>query len=210
MVVFDASVLCIAIYPDAGIPTDFRTGEPIGYAKERIDGLISECDRIGETILVPTPALSEVLVVAAPDVQRYLDELNSQKCFKVVPFGQRAAVEIALRIKESIKKEGKKEGIRSEWDKIKYDRQIVAIAKVEGASAIYSADKDVHEHGKLWGIKVLNISDLDVPAKQERLYEEKTTNTAKPPSSEIRGSDFGRIEGQTRGETEEKKEAQED
>ena len=34
----------------------------------------------------------------------------------------------------------KKDGSGEPWAKIKYDRQIVAIAKVIGASAIYSDD----------------------------------------------------------------------
>jgi hypothetical protein len=169
MILFDSSVLCITMYPNAGIPSDFRTGQPIDHAKARVDGLIAECEKNTEVILIPTPALAEALVVVAPDVQKYLDEFANQAYFKIVPFGERAAVEIALRTKQAKKQGDKKEGIVAAWDKVKYDRQILAVAKVEGASTVYSSDRDIHAHGALWGVKVLNISDLPIPAKQTPL-----------------------------------------
>lgn len=177
MILFDCSVLCLTLYSNAGIPNDFRTGKPIEFAKERVDALITSAEQGVEIILIPTPALSEVLVVVAPDVQKYLEELSNQACFKVVPFGERAAIEVALRTKAAIKKGNKREGVESAWDKVKYDRQIVAIAKVEGASVIYSTDRHIHAHAELWGIKVLNVSDIPIPAKQGDLYSEQTTES---------------------------------
>jgi len=185
MILFDCSVLCLTLYPQAGIPNDFKTNKPISLAKERVDGLIASAGQSGEIILVPTPALSEVLVVVAPDVQKYLDELSNQACFKVVPFGERAAIEVALRTKAAIKRRDKRDGVISAWDKVKYDRQIVAIAKVEGASTIYSTDRHIHAHAASWGIKVLNVSDLPVPAKQPDLFPGQATE----PESEGKDED---------------------
>jgi hypothetical protein len=169
MILFDCSVLCLTMYANAGIPNDFRTGLPIDSAKARVDGLIADCEKNKEIILIPTPALSEVLVVVAPDIQKYLDELANQAYFKVVSFGERAAIEVALRTKLAKNQGDKREGVPAAWDKVKYDRQIVAIAKVEGASVIYSTDRHIHAHGALWGITILNISDLPIPAKQGTL-----------------------------------------
>jgi hypothetical protein len=169
MILFDASVLCLTMYANAGIPQDFKTGQCIEYAKQRIDGLIAEAERNGDIILLPAPALAEALVVVAPDVQKYLDKLADQAFFKVAPFGQRAAIEVALRTKWAKDKGDKREGVAAAWTKVQYDRQIVAIAKVEGASIIYSTDRDIHAHGASWGIRVLNVSDLPIPATQPRL-----------------------------------------
>jgi hypothetical protein len=174
MIVFDCSVMCLTLYPNAGVPKDFKTKKPIDYAKELVDGLIADVEQTGDVILIPTPTLAEVLVVAAPDIQKYVEELNSRACFRVVPFGDRAAIEVAIRSKIAKKKGNKKEGVQAAWDKVKYDRQIVAIAKVEGASAIYSTDEHIHTHGELWGIPVRNISDLPVPHKQHGLYDESS------------------------------------
>jgi len=180
MIALDAGVLSVILYPQSPIPKDFKTGLDIDHAKERVDQLVEEIRQSGDRILIPTPALSEALVVVAPDVQKYLDELESQACFKIAVFGTRAAVEIALRVKHAKQAGDKKEGLLSAWDKVKYDRQIVAIAKVEGATAIYSTDKDVHDHGKLWGLPVYNLSDLPIPLKQHNLFQEEQRKTEGP------------------------------
>src|SRR5208282_2876847 len=112
----------------------------------------------------------------------------SESCFKIAGFGERAAVEVALRVKAALSAHDKKESLKSPWKKIKYDRQIVAIARCENCSIIYSADRDIHDHAKLWGMKVLNISDLPVPAKQgvlaldiEKIEKQKTQDKGGNP-----------------------------
>lgn len=159
MVGIDASILSLILYPAASVPKDFKTKQPIDKAHERAEFLVAELQEQKETILIPTPALSEVLVVA-PDVARYIEILQSQGCFKLAGFGERAAIEVALRIQQAIKDGSKFERISAPWQKIKYDRQIVAICKVEGRSKIYSADEDIHKHADLWKIPVLNLSDV--------------------------------------------------
>ncbi len=57
----------------------------------------------------------------------------------------------------------KRGGAEGHWSKIKYDRQIVAIAKTEGASIIYSDDNNVHTLGGNLGLSVLRIADLPLP-----------------------------------------------
>ncbi|MGA7804236.1 hypothetical protein [Bradyrhizobium sp.] len=64
----------------------------------------------------------------------------------------------------------KKEGSQS-WAKVKFDRQIIAIAKVEGAELIYSEDSDIRRQGEASGLKVLRLEDLeDPPAKTPDLF----------------------------------------
>jgi hypothetical protein len=43
---------------------------------------------------------------------------------------------------------------------VKYDRQIIAICKVEGCSRIYSTDEHIHKHAQLWKLPALNLSDV--------------------------------------------------
>jgi|SRR5579863_7038448 len=167
MIALDAGVLSLLIYSKSSVPQDFKTKQPIDHAKERVNGLIAKLEKEAESILIPAPALGEALVVVAPDVQKYVDEIESQSCFKIKPFGTKAAIEIALRVKRAVTAGDKREGVpQRSWDKIKYDHQIVAIAKVEGATTIYSMDEDIHIQGKLWGIEVLNISTLEIPLTQ--------------------------------------------
>jgi predicted nucleic acid-binding protein len=159
MVGIDANILSLFLYPTASVPNDFKTKQPIDKAHERAEFLIADLQGRGETILIPTPALSEVLVVA-PDINRYVQILQTAGCFKIAGFGERAAVEVALRLQLALKTGDKAEGILAPWQKVKYDRQIVAICKVEGCSCIYSADEDIHKHAQLWNIPVLNLSDV--------------------------------------------------
>ena len=49
--------------------------------------------------------------------------------------------------------------------KIKFDRQIVAIASVERATAIYSDDSDVVAYAREAGMEGYRLSDLPEPPK---------------------------------------------
>jgi hypothetical protein len=107
---------------------------------------------------------------------------NLRVVFKIRSFDKRAAIEIALRVKRAKEAGDKKESIPAAWDKIKYDHQIVAVAKVEGVSEIVSMDKDIHQNGKLWGISVRNVSELPVPHIQGSLF--RKDNSADDTSKE--------------------------
>jgi hypothetical protein len=95
MVVFDATTLLYLLDPEAKAPTDPETGEPVTRVKDRIAFLVRELEKRKEKIIVPTPALSELLVRADQAGPAYLDLLNRQAAFKIVDFDQRAAVEVA-------------------------------------------------------------------------------------------------------------------
>jgi len=163
MVVFDATTLLYLLDPEAKAPTDPETGKPVSYVKERIAFLVSELEKSREKIIVPTPALSELLVRAGEAGPEYLDILNKSAAFKIVDFDQRAAVEVAAATREALDAGDKKLGSGSPWAKIKFDRQIIAIASVEGAAAIYSDDNDITRFSKNTGIPVIGIRDLPVP-----------------------------------------------
>jgi len=95
-----------------------------------------------------------------------------------VPFDERAAVEAAHSTYEAHQAGDKKEGSQSSWSKIKFDRQIVAIAKIENAEVIYSDDDDVRRFAKKCGIRVIGVSELPLPPpKQESLPLNKPEDT---------------------------------
>jgi hypothetical protein len=183
-VAIDACILSQFLFEHCGELIDFNTGKAIKHARERIDGLIHKVEQEREYVVIPTPALSEAPVVVAPNVQEYLDILHSQACFKIVGFGERAAVEVALRAKVALSAHDKKEAVKSAWNKVKYDRQIVAIARCENVSAIYSADRDIHTHARLWGMAVFNACDLPVPPHQGRLAFVSTQPEAAPTQNQ--------------------------
>lgn len=156
VVVFDASFLIKMLDPKV---------KGAGDVDARLAHLIQTLDKSKDDIVVPTPALSEVLIGAGDAAPIYLDILSKTARIRIAPFGTRAAVEAAARHREAIDAGDKKEGAPN-WAKVKYDRQIVAIAKVEGAERIYSEDGDVVRFGQKDGLSVLRLADLEEPPQK--------------------------------------------
>src|SRR5271157_4218801 len=111
-------------------------------AKERVDFLLSELSARGDQIIVPTPALSELLVKTGKASGKVIEEINGNSRFVISSFDLRAAIELSLFSDAELTKHQKKDGAALTWAKMKFDRQIVAICKVEKASCIYSDDED--------------------------------------------------------------------
>ena len=169
MVVFDTSILLLVLDAKARAPQDPATGQPVARAAERIEYLIETLAADKQQIVIPTPVLSEVLVHAGTAMNAYLDALNGQSVFRIVPFDQKAAIEAALALRDAISRGGhrvdasKPDATRT---KIKFDRQIVAIAKAEGAHSVYADDEDVHQYAKLSGLQAYRTVDLDLPPEE--------------------------------------------
>lgn len=136
MPVFDATALMYFLEPDAKAPLDPTTNEPVTNAKARIDFLIETLEARRETIVIPTPALSEVLVHAGSAGPRYLDILNTTRCFRVESFDLRAAVELAAMTRDAIVAGDLRAGTGTTRAKLKFDRQIVAIARTQGQHTV--------------------------------------------------------------------------
>jgi len=82
---------------------------------------------------------------------------------KSSPFGDGAAVEAADAHGRALDAGDKKEGTAN-WAKVKYDRQIMAIAKVESADCVYSNDDDLVKMGVVKdGIPVVPLAQLPEP-----------------------------------------------
>lgn len=164
IVVFDTSVLLLAIYPEAAPPTDPETQKPLEHAKQRVDYLIHKLHKGRSKVVIPAPVLSELLVRAGHAVNEYVTKL-SQSPFNIVPFDTRAAIECA----EAVQKYGiKAKGKENPRAKIKFDRQIVAIAQVVRAETIYSDDAHIYNYGKDANIKVIRSYELEVALKDRQ------------------------------------------
>lgn len=156
-VAFDCSFL-IALF-------DSRYGGG-GTLDPRLSYLLAKLDGARATIVIPAPALSEVLIGAGDAAPRYLGIINASARFRVAPFAERAAVETAAAHREAIRAGDKKEGARF-WQKVKYDRQIISIAVVEGASVLYSKDDDIRRLAIGSPIEVVRLDDLPSPPSHD-------------------------------------------
>lgn len=166
----DATALTLLVNPGAEPPTDPNTGKPTQQARERIELFVSEVDSARGTIIVPTPALAEVLVRAGDAGPQVLDRMNRSARFKIAEFDVRAAVEVAAMTRQAIRDGDKKGGEGTPWQKVKYDRQIIAIARVNNASAIYSDDRNIATFGTQAGLKVVRTWELPLPETKEDLF----------------------------------------
>lgn len=164
MVVFDSTTALLALRPGVRPPLDPATGKPVENAEARIANLIETLGEERTQIVIPTPALSELLVGAGAGASELVSRLTRSATFRIAPFDTRAAIELAEITRTAIGSGDKRGGVDAPWNKIKFDRQIVAIAKVAGASAIYSDDRDLRTFAEQQGIVVVALADLPVPS----------------------------------------------
>jgi predicted nucleic acid-binding protein len=171
MVGIDADFLTLLLHPSPRVPMDPSTGKPVDRAKERVRHFIETLGKTREKIVIPTPALSEVLALAVDRASEYLAELTNFYGLEIAPFDQVAAVEAAIATADAKRRGSKKGGSAGSWAKVKFDRQIVAICKVRGVDTIYSNDEDVRKFAEREGMTAKAIWDLpDPPPEQEDLF----------------------------------------
>jgi predicted nucleic acid-binding protein len=161
MVIFDANFLIYFLDP--------KIKGGVG-SNPRIDHLVATIQKTGERIVVPTPALSELLVKAGDAGPKYLEIVARSKFFRVAEFGERAAVEAAALTREAIESGGKRGATpEADWAKVKFDRQIVAIGRVVGAKAIYTNDDQLASHARAAGLEAITPDDLPEPPTPPQL-----------------------------------------
>lgn len=154
--------------PNSPAPLDPTTGEPVEKAGERIALLISELSRAKTKIILPTPALSEFFIKAGAALSEYHRRLRSMTAFRIAPFDEKAAIECALMNSAAIASGDKRAGIQAEWQKVKFDRQILAIARAEGASKLYTDDLKLQQQASAYGVEVAGIADLPLPQEDRQ------------------------------------------
>jgi predicted nucleic acid-binding protein len=161
MIIFDASFLVVFLNRNPE-PAKDRQDKPVSRFKERVEYLATSLTSSGEQIGIPTPAMAEVLVRAGKGRSQFVSILSDRMLFQLVPFDARAAIEAADLI-ALIKANKETWGTHA---KIKFDIQIVATAKAEDATVIYSDDIDIENFAKRLKIPVMRICDLPLPPPQ--------------------------------------------
>ena len=163
MVVFDATMLMLLIRPESGNPIDSATGKPVDNVQERIAYFIEQSEKAKTRIGLPTPALSEVLVRSGSSAVKIVEKIKEYAIFEILPFDERCAIEVALMTKHAIDSGDKKSGSDEIWSKIKYDRQIAAIARVHQASVIYTDDKNLRHTAASINLASQGLADMQLP-----------------------------------------------
>jgi rRNA-processing protein FCF1 len=147
MVLFDAGILIKLL--DARTPDSQRA---------KLDYLIATLQKTKTKILIPTPALAEFYIKADPEV---VANFKGKSAFIIASFDEKAAVECSISIAGAIRAGNKKASQPDAgWQKIKFDHQIMAIAKCNRATTIYSEDEGLRRFAERLGIKALSTRDL--------------------------------------------------
>lgn len=169
ILVVDSSALALMINPAANPPNDPSTNAPVAKACERVEAFVTSLGA-SDTMIVPTPTLAEILVHAEDDGPAFLEQVNSYSRMRVKPFDQRAAVELAAITRDAKMAGDKKSGSTAAWQKVKLDRQIVAIAVVARATHLYTDDGNMAAFGRAAGLTVISTWDLPMPAEDCDLF----------------------------------------
>ncbi len=165
----DSSALILLINPAANPPDDPDTKKPVAHARERIELFLSSLS-VQDTLIVPTPVLAEVLVGAEEGGPGLLAAISGMARLKVRPFGERAAIETAMMTHEAIAAGDKRAGSQAPWQKVKVDRQVLAVARAEGATRVYTDDANLVEFARKLGMDVFSTWDLPMPEVAENLF----------------------------------------
>jgi predicted nucleic acid-binding protein len=165
-VLLDATALLLLLNEKTLGPLHPETKLPIADAHERIEDAVNKIRERGEQIIIASPVLAELLVRAENAASPYLELFNKSAHFRPVPFDQKAAITHAEYTRKAI--DAGEEKTESKC-KVKFDRQIVAIAKAEGADTIYTDDDGLARHATTQGIKVIRTHEI-VMNKQPDLF----------------------------------------
>ncbi|WP_236722734.1 PIN domain-containing protein [Pantoea latae] len=134
-------------------------GSQIKDVKRRAEALLDRIESLNGTIIVPTPVLAEYLVgIHKNHQQERLNIIRSVSCFETAPFDELAAIECASL---PTLQELKKISTEGTANKIKFDRQIIAIAIAIGVDEVWTHDKGVHERCKHLKIPVFTLSSIE-------------------------------------------------
>jgi predicted nucleic acid-binding protein len=167
MVTFDTTFLTLMFVQQAS--------HPVPDAADRVNELLLDLSGAGTQVLIPTPSLSEILVRTGEATEKILSILNQTTRFVIAPFDEKAALELAAMTEAAIKRGDKRDGSKESWAKVKFDRQIVAISKIDQVSVIYSDDHHIESIGAREGMRVVKVADLRRRPSQEDF------NLAPPP-----------------------------
>lgn len=159
-VLFDTSVLLLAINPDAPAPPVEEAVRNAGTAAERMAHLIEQLEAGRATVLVPAPVLTELMIKADGAVAEALEVVMTSRYLQVAPFDQVAAIECGLMMRDAIPNRRNRSKA-----KVKFDCQIAAIAKVQRVSVVYTDDGGIRELCRQNGLSIKGVWDLAAPPR---------------------------------------------
>jgi hypothetical protein len=193
---FDAGFLHILFDDRARLPRDAHGKIKVSRAQDRIDFLVQTISERGDKIILPSPALTEFMLLASDRYRDYLAIIRRRSVFEIAGYDDPESVELVehwIRFGDGKKL---KPGSPGTWAKLKYDRQIAAIAVTRRVECIYSTDSDLETYADQLGMKFRNLEHLPLPPseQQELLLEEVQAKRVESDATAAGGTDEAKSE----------------
>lgn len=172
---FDNTMLSALLNPN-DVPS-------VDLAKERAAHAVLSLEKARRKIIIPAPACAELLTAIGPDAEQYINTVGRSRLFEVASFDARCAAELALLNRDAFRFGDAKDGAQP-YQKVKVDRQIIAICKVHGVTELYTDDQGLAKRARLVGITPIGISELPIPEIQAELKLEPHADIPKADNDE--------------------------
>lgn len=154
-----------------------RPDDPV--SQFRFLHLIKEQDAV---LVVPTPVVAEFLVRAEAEGVEWLSTQRKRRNFILGAFDYRAAQECALLEQQAVAAGMKRPVKQDSRQKIKVDRQILAIARVAECELIMSADGGLRAMATWLELPCQRVDELPLPPEDAQLKLDI------PPVDEVDGT----------------------
>jgi len=141
---------------------------------------LEDIDRANGQLIIPVQVVGEYTSGADKAGQEVLAKLLGNRRIKVANFDHVAAVECAMMDKIAISSGGHKRAPLTRdisWQKVKVDRQIVAIARVLKVDRIISTDGDIPKIAEALGMPCIAVEDLPLPAWAAQVHIDEILST---------------------------------
>ncbi len=180
---FDTGFLYVLFDDRARVPRDAKGKPVVDRAQDRIDFLVQRISAGRDNkIILPTPALAEFMLLAADRWIDYLTIIRRRSIFEIAGFDDPEAVELVEHWQKFGDAKRLKPGTPETWAKLKYDRQIAAIARTHRVQEVYSTDADLRKYANQLNMKFVGLEDLSLPPTTQGLLPFEET------SAEVRSS----------------------
>lgn len=164
---FDAGFIHILFDDRARVPRDSKGKPVVERAQARIDFLVQTISDRKDKIILPSPALAEFMLLASDRYRDYLTIIKRKAVFEIAGFDDPEAIELVEHWAKFGDGKKLKPRTAETWAKLKYDRQIVAIAATRRVECIYSTDGDLEKYAEQLTIKYCGLADLPAPPSQQ-------------------------------------------
>lgn len=165
-IVLDTNVLVQVLRGSkpGSILLDPTTGLVVDRLEARAEALIEAIDAKSGLVLIPAPALAEYLIgVDRNHYQQHLDIISGTSCFQIVDFDQIAAIECARMVDDAELKQLDLTGTKA---KLRFDRQIIAIALANEADEVWTHDAGLFTKAAYCGLNVKSLADIQPNPEQ--------------------------------------------